>query len=53
MPKVSAVPARATVAASTDQPGPSGPTTADSDATVPMMPSPSAMITSRPYRSTM
>ena len=48
MPKVSAVPAMATSAASTDQPTPSGPTSAVSDAIVPITPSPSAMITSSP-----
>jgi hypothetical protein len=50
--KVSPTPANATTPASTDHP--SGPcTTALIDATVPMIPSPSVMMTSRPYRSAM
>ena len=46
MPKVRPTPASATSAASTDQPWAC--TTADTAATVPMMPSPSAMMVSRP-----
>ena len=48
MPKVSAIPATATRPASSDQPGPSGPTTAESEAIVPITPSPRAMMISRP-----
>ncbi|CAM3933989.1 hypothetical protein ISCU110981_20075 [Isoptericola cucumis] len=50
-PNVSPVPASATSAASTLQPCVS--TTADSDATVPMTPSPRVMIARSPYRSAM
>ena len=46
MPKVSPVPASATSAASSDQP--CACTTADTEATVPTMPSPSAMMASSP-----
>ena len=50
--KMRPMPAKATTAASTVQP--SEPcTTALIDATVPMTPSPSVMITSSPYRSAM
>ena len=50
-PKVSPVPARATSAASQLQP--CDPTTAPSEATVPITVSPSVMIVSSPYRSAM
>ena len=51
MPNVRPVPATATNDRVDDQPW--SPTTADSDATVPTTPSPSAMIVNSPYRSAM
>ena len=48
MPNVIATPARPTSTKSTDQPSPCGPTIADIDAIVPIIPSPRAMITSSP-----
>src|ERR1700739_4144345 len=51
MPKVKPVPATATKTASVVHPWSA--TTADSEATVPTTPSPSAMIVSSPFRSTM